>query len=140
MVSSPNYKRDRCVDSFRPTGQGARTSVSGGTDETLFVGPLVSDKNNCIMAQLWQTTCRTSTEESRMRTCPSVALGALRGTWVLAGATKPHVFMFASGVSLSQKYVKIEHSRAGLSKLQDRRTMPSSNTWTAHNCMDIAWS
>ena len=27
--------------SFRPTGQGGRTSVSGGTDETLLVGSLV---------------------------------------------------------------------------------------------------
>ena len=30
---------DRWTLSFRPIGQGARTSVSGGTDETLLVGP-----------------------------------------------------------------------------------------------------
>ena len=39
---------DVWTPSFRPTGQDARTSVSGGTDETLLVGPLVIEPtSNC---------------------------------------------------------------------------------------------
>ena len=46
MANTTSYRTNRpgvWTLSFRPTGQGARTSVSRGTDETLFVGPLVSN-------------------------------------------------------------------------------------------------